>query len=62
MDINLLTDLVERLVTSQNNSNEQADQRQRELVQQFLAGRPDAEAVRAEKIATVKVRVFPRRA
>ena len=49
MDINLLTDLVERLVTSQNNSNEQADQRQRELVQQFLAGRPDAEAVRAEK-------------
>ena len=50
MDMDQLTELVERLVTSQNNSMEQADQRQRELVQQFLAARPDAAAIRADKI------------
>ena len=51
MDMHQLADLVERLVTSQNASNVQADQRQRELVQQFLVGRPDAAEIRAEKIS-----------
>ena len=55
MDMDQLVELVERLVTTQNNSNEQADQRQRELVQQFMIGRPDAAAIRAEKISKLGI-------
>ena len=55
MDMDQLAELVERLVTTQNNSNEQADQRQRELVQQFMIGRPDAAAIRAEKISKLGI-------
>ena len=44
-----LTRLVERLLNSTNASMEHADERQRDLMQQLVAGRPDAAAVRAEK-------------
>ena len=51
MDMERLTQLVERLVTTQNTSMEHADQRQRDLMQQLLAGRPNEAAVRADKIS-----------
>ena len=51
MDMNQLTELVERLVTSQATSMEHADERQRDLMQQLLAARPDAAVARAEKLA-----------
>ena len=50
-DMEQLRELVERLVTSTHNSMEAADQRNRDLVQQLIAGRPDVAAVRAEKVA-----------
>ena len=50
-DMEQLTQLVERLVTSQSNSMDLADQRMRDLMQQLLAARiPDAAAARAEKL------------
>ena len=50
-DMEQLNALVERLLTSTHNSMEAADQRNRDLVQQLIAGRPNAAAVRAEKVA-----------
>ena len=50
-DLEQIRELVERLLNSNANAVEAADNRQRELVQQLLAGRPDAGAVRAEKVA-----------
>ena len=47
-DMEQLTALVERLLHSNASAMEAADNRQRELMQQLLAGRPD---VRAEKVA-----------
>ena len=54
-DMEQLTQLVERLVTSQSNSMEHADQRLRDLMQQLLAARPDAAVARAEKLAKLGV-------
>ena len=51
MDMERLTQLVERLVTTQNTSMEHADQRQRDLMHQLMAGRPNDAAVRADKIS-----------
>ena len=50
-DLEQLTQVLERLLTSQNTSMEAAERRQRDLVQQLIAGRPGAEAIRAEKIS-----------
>ena len=50
-DMEQLTQLVERLLTSTNTSMEHADARNRDLLQQLIAGRPNAEAIRAEKVA-----------
>ena len=50
-DLEQITQLVERLLTSTHNSMEAADARQRDLLQQLVAGRPNAEALRAEKVA-----------
>ena len=50
-DIAEITALVERLLTSSHNAMEAADQRQRDLMQQLIAGRPDAAAVRSDKVA-----------
>ena len=50
-DLEQLTQLVERLLNSTHTSMEHADQRQRDLMQQLIAGRPNAEAIRAEKIS-----------
>ena len=50
-DIEQITELVTRLLTSNADAQAAADNRQRELLQQVLAGRPDAAAVRAEKVA-----------
>ena len=50
-DLERVTALVERLIATNHASMEAADARQRDLVQQLAAGRPNAEAVRAEKIA-----------
>ena len=50
-DLNEIAALVERLLTSNANAMEAADQRQRDLMQQLIAGRPDAAAIRAEKVA-----------
>ena len=46
-----VTELVERLLQQNQNSIDQAEARQRDLIQQVAAGRPDAANVRAEKIA-----------
>ena len=46
-----IRELVDRLLTSNASAMEAADNRQRELLQQLLAGRPDAVAARAEKVA-----------
>ena len=50
-DMEQLRDLVTRLLTSNADAQAAADNRQRELIQQVLAGRPDAVAIRADKIA-----------
>ena len=50
-DMEQIRELVDRLLTSNANAMEAADLRQRELLQQMLAGRPDAIAARAEKVA-----------
>ena len=50
-DMEQFRELVERLLTSNANALEAADNRQRDLMQQLIAGRPDAGAVRAEKVA-----------
>ena len=50
-DMEQIRELVDRLLTSNANAMEAADVRQRELIQQLLAGRPDAVAVRADRVA-----------
>ena len=50
-DMEQIRELVDRLLTSNASAMEAADNRQRELLQQLLAGRPDAVAARAEKVA-----------
>ena len=49
-DMEQIRELVVRLLTSNADAQAAADNRQRELLQQVLAGRPDAAAIRAEKI------------
>ena len=51
MDMEQVTQLVERLLQQNQTSIDQAEVRQRDLMQQMVAGRPDAAAVRAEKVA-----------
>ena len=50
-DMEQIRELVTRLLTSNADAQAAADNRQRELLQQVLAGRPDAAVVRVEKIA-----------
>ena len=50
-DLAQITDLVERLVAANQAASEAADERQRDLMQHLVAGRPNAEAIRAEKVA-----------
>ena len=50
-DLAQITELVERLLAANHASSEAADARQRDLMQQLVAARPNAEAVRAEKVA-----------
>ena len=50
-DLAQITALVERLLAANHASTEAADVRQRDLMQQLIAVRPNAEAVRAEKVA-----------
>ena len=50
-DMEQIRELVDRLLTSNASAMEAADNRQRELLQQLLADRPDAVAARAEKVA-----------
>merc|ERR1712030_276879 len=50
-DIPELANLVSRLLTSNAEGQVAADQRQRKMIAQVLAARPDAAAVRADKIA-----------
>ena len=50
-DLNEISALVERLLTSNASAMEAADQRNRDLLQQMIAGRPNAAAIRSEKIA-----------
>ena len=50
-DVQQITELVTRLLTSNAEGQAAADLRQRELIAQVLAGRPDAAAVRADKVA-----------
>ena len=50
-DLEQITALVERLLTSTHDSMEAADQRNRDLLQQLIAGRPNAAAIRSEKVA-----------
>ena len=50
-DVQQLAELVSRLLTSNAEGQVAADQRQRELIAQVLAARPDVAALRAEKIA-----------
>ena len=50
-DIAEITALVERLVQSNQAATAAADARQRDLMQQLVAARPGAEALRAEKVA-----------
>ena len=46
-DMEQIRELVTRLLTSNANAQAAEDDRQRELIQQVLAGRPDAAAARA---------------
>ena len=50
-DVQQLAELVSRMLTSNAEGQVAADQRQRELIAQVLAERPDAAALRADKIA-----------
>ena len=50
-DVQQITELVTRLLSSNAEGQAAADLRQRELIAQVLAGRPDAAAVRADKVA-----------
>ena len=50
-DVEQLTELFSRLLRSNEEGREAADQRQRELIAQLLAARPDVAALRAEKVA-----------
>merc|ERR1712030_214222 len=50
-DIPELANLVSSLLTSNAEGQVAADQRQRELIAQVLAARPDAAVLRADKIA-----------
>ena len=50
-DVEALTELLSRLLRSNEEGKEVADQRQRQLIAQLVEARPDAAAVRAEKIA-----------
>ena len=50
-DLEQITELVTRLLTSNAEGQAAADNRQRELIAQVLAGRPDVAAVRADKVA-----------
>merc|ERR1712030_87238 len=50
-DIPELANLVSSLLTSNAEGQVAADQRQHELIAQVLAARPDAAALRADKIA-----------
>ena len=50
-DVQQITELVTRLLTSNAEGLAAADLRQRELIAQVLAGRPDAAAIRADKVA-----------
>ena len=50
-DVEALTELLSRLLRSNEDGKEAADQRQQELIAQLVAARPDAAALRAEKVA-----------
>ena len=50
-DMEQLRQLVANLMNSNAEAQVAADQRQRDLLQQLIAARPDAAAIRAEKIA-----------
>ena len=50
-DVEALTELLSRLLRSNEEGKEAADQRQRDLIVQLVAARPDAAAIRAEKVA-----------
>ena len=49
-DVEALSQLLSRLLRSNEEGKEAADQRQRDLIAQLVAARPDAAAIRAEKI------------
>ena len=51
MNMEQVAELVERLLQQSQNSIDQAEARTRDLIQQVAAGRPDAAAIRAEKIS-----------
>ena len=50
-DVQALSELLSSLLRSNEEGKVAADQRQRDLIEQLVAARPDAAAVRAEKIA-----------
>ena len=50
-DVQALSELLTRLLQSNEEGKEAADQRQRELIAQLVAARPDVAALRAEKVA-----------
>ena len=50
-DVEALTELLSRLLRSNEDGKEAADQRQQELIAQLVAARPDVAALRAEKVA-----------
>ena len=53
-DVEQLTALLTRLLKSNEDGKEAADQRQQELIAQLVAARPDAAAVRAEKVSKLE--------
>ena len=50
-DVEQLANLLGRLLQSNEDDKEAAAERQRELIAQLVAARPDAAAVRAEKVS-----------
>ena len=50
-DVQALSELLSRLLRSNEEGKEATDQRQRDLIAQLVAARPDAAAIRAEKVA-----------
>ena len=50
-DVQALSELLTRLLQSNEEGKEAADQRQRELIAQLVAARPDVAALRADKVA-----------